>query len=110
MAEAFFNRLSRTEKAVSAGTSPDPGIHPQTVQIMDEMGIDVRQQKPKLLTEDMMEHAQKIIVMDSEVLSAIPPKYLQKVENWNVEKLLRKPIEHARKVRDSIKEKVCQMA
>jgi len=53
-----------------------------------------------------MKKAYKIIVMDSDVLKDIPPKYLQKTENWKIGKLLRKPIENARKIRDSIKRKV----
>jgi protein-tyrosine-phosphatase len=106
MAEAFFNHLSKKEKAISAGTAPDKKIHPQTTQIMSEVGIDVSQQKPKLLTESMMKKAYKIIVMDSDILKDIPPKYLQKTESWRIGKLLGKPIEHARKIRNSIKRKV----
>jgi protein-tyrosine-phosphatase len=51
MAEAFFNYVSRNERAISAGTMPDETIHPWTAQIMSEVGIEMYQQKPKLLNE-----------------------------------------------------------
>lgn len=54
MAETFFNSLSKTGKAISAGTNPDKEIHPWTIQVMKEIGIDVTQQKPKLLTDGLI--------------------------------------------------------
>lgn len=106
MAEAFFNHLSKTGKAISAGTEPDERIHPWTVQVMKEAGIDVSQQKPKLLTNELMEKADKIIVLDSDLLENILPDYLSKVDNWSIEKLLEKHIEQIREIRDQIKRKV----
>ena len=54
---AFFNNLSKTWKAISAGTKPDDNIHPYTIQVMKEVGVDVSKQKPKLLTREMIEKA-----------------------------------------------------
>jgi len=93
-------------QALSAGVKPDEKIHPWTIQVMQEVGINVSQQKPKPLTEDLMKKADKIIVMDSDLLKDIPKQYLSKVENWRIEKLLGKSIEDVRKIRDIIKEKI----
>ena len=109
MAEAFFNFLSKRGKAISAGTSPDKEIHPWTIQLMREVGIDVAHQKPKLLTEELIRKADKIIIMDSDMLENIPSENLSKVENWQIEKLLGKPIERVREIRDKIKERVEQL-
>lgn len=106
MAEAFFNSLSERAKAESAGTNPDEKIHPWTIQVMKEVGIDVSQKKPRPLTDKLMQKADKIIVMDSKLLENVPSEYLAKSENWQIEGLLRKPIEEVRKIRDEIKEKV----
>jgi len=91
---------------MSAGTNPDEKIHPWTVEVMKEIQIDVSQKKPRLLTFEMLEKADKVIVMDSEVLKEIPPKYLSKVEDWKIGKLLGKSIEEIREIRDEIKKKV----
>jgi len=109
MAEVFFNSLSKTGKAISAGTNPDKEIHPWTIQVMKEIGIDVSQQKPKLLTDRLMKKANRIIVMDSDLLKNIPFEYLSKLESWQIEKLLGKPIEQIRKIRDQIKKRVEQL-
>ena len=109
IAEAFFNHISKTRRATSAGTLPDRKIDPRTVQIMDEVGIDVRYQKPKPLTEDLMKNAHRIIVMDASAMNKIPTAYLQKTENWKVEGLLGKSMDHSRKIRGYIKKRIYEM-
>ena len=109
MAEAFFNKLSKIGKATSAGINPDKKIHPWTIQVMEEVGMDVSKQKTKLLTDELMKGADKIILMDSDVLENIPEEHLSKVENWKIEKLLGKPIEEVRRIRDQIRKKVEQL-
>jgi len=109
MAEAFFNSLSKRGKAISAGTNPDKEIHPWTIQLMREVGIDVVHQKPKLLTDELIRKADKIIIMDSDLLEDIPSENLSKLENWQIEKLLGKPIERVREIRDEIRERIEQL-
>lgn len=106
MAEAFLNHLSKIKRAISAGTKPDDKIHPWTMQLMKDVGIDISQQKPKLLTNKLMNKADKIIVMDSELLNSIPQKYLPKIEEWKIEKVFGKLIEQVREIRDQIKKRV----
>jgi arsenate reductase len=109
MAEAFFNTFSRKMKVRSAGTKPDDKIHPWTVQLMKEVEIDVSQQKPKLLTNKLMNKADKIIVMDSELLNNIPKKYLPKTEEWKIEKVFGKSMKQVRKIRNQIEKRVEQL-
>jgi protein-tyrosine-phosphatase len=105
MAEAFFNKLSKTWKATSAGTKPDSNVHPYTVQLMKEVGVDVSRRKPKPLTKKMMEEAEKIITMGCGV-NVIPISYQPKVENWTIEELRGKSLEKVREIRDQIRREV----
>lgn len=105
MAEAFFNNLSKTWKAISAGTKPDDNIHPYTIRVMKEVGVDVSKQKPKLLTRKMMEKTDKIITMGCGA-DVCPASYLPKIEDWAIEEPYRKPIDKVREIRDQIKGKV----
>jgi len=105
MAEAFFNKLSKNWRAVSAGINPDKKIHPLTLEVMEEVGIDVSKQKPKKAAVKMMEEADKIVIMGVGT-DVIPEKYLHKVERWEIEEPYRKPIVKIREIRDQIKEKV----
>lgn len=105
MAEAFFNCLTKKNKAISAGIDPDEKIHPWTIKIMKELKIDVSKQKPKLLTNDLMEKAFRIIILDHRVPKIIPKRYAKKTEIWRVGRLANKPIEKVRIIRDRIKKR-----
>ena len=108
MAEAFFNKLSKTWKAISAGTKPDDNIHPYTIRVMKEVGVDVSKQKPKMLTREMIEKADKIITLGCGA-DVCPASYLPKVEDWAIEEPYGKPIDKVREIRDQIKGKVEKM-
>lgn len=109
MAEAFFNSLSKMGKAISAGTKPDEQIHPWTIQVMKEVGIEVSQQKAKWLTSELMKKADKIIIMDPDLSKDIPPEYLSKLEVWQIDKLLGKSMQLIKEIRDQIKTRVEQL-
>lgn len=109
MAEAFFNSSSKIGKAISAGTKPDEQIHPWTIQIMKKVGIEVNQQKTKLLNFELMKNADKIIIMDPDLSKNVPPEYLSKMEVWQTDKLLGKSIEQIKEIRDQIKTRVEQL-
>jgi protein-tyrosine-phosphatase len=67
MAEAFFNRLAKGRaKAISAGSQPADQVNPTVVKVMQEVDIDISQNKPRLLTLEMMEGIDKAITMGCE--------------------------------------------
>ncbi len=58
MAGAFFNQMAKGRAtAASAGTRPAAHKDEGVVEAMDEVGIDIRHQKPKMLTLEMLESA-----------------------------------------------------
>jgi arsenate reductase (thioredoxin) len=109
MAEGFYNHRSGEGRAVSAGIEPDKEIHPWTVQLMKETGIDVSGQKPKKLTGELMEEADRIVLLAPELLSDIPEHYLTKIEVWKIKPLAGKSIEKVREIREEINDKVKQL-
>ena len=109
IAEAFFNHFCNTAKAMSAGIEPDEKIHPWTIKVMNEVQINMKKHTPKQLTEELMNRADRIIFLDSDISEKIPRKYLSKEENWQIEELLGKSIDQVREIRDEIKEKVLQL-
>ena len=55
MAEGFFRKHAQEGyEPLSAGTKPTSQANPVVVQAMNEVGVDIKQQKPKDITEDMM--------------------------------------------------------
>jgi arsenate reductase (thioredoxin) len=106
MAEAFFEQTSKKWSAMSAGILPDRKIHPLTIEVMKEFGIDMSKRKPKKLTKRMLEDAYKVIAMDSQVIDQIPIEYHSKIENWRIASLLGRKRMHAERVRDDIRKRV----
>jgi len=109
MAEAFFEQVSKTWTAASAGIKPDEKIHPWTVEVMKEIGINMSQRRPKLLDSEMLKEADRIVAMDSDVVKQMPPEHLLRTENWNISPLLGKRMEEVKQIRDAIKKKVQQL-
>jgi arsenate reductase (thioredoxin) len=64
MAEGFFRKHApEGYEPISAGTKPTSQVNPVVVQTMNEVGVDIKQQKPKDITEDMMRNSTKMVNM-----------------------------------------------
>lgn len=112
MAEAFFNKITRTKEARSAGTEPAARVSQKAVTAMKEIGIDISMQKPTLLTKEMAERAEKVITMGCMDNASCPLFLLEdksKMKDWAIEDPRGKPVEKFREVRDTIKKKVEDM-
>jgi arsenate reductase len=106
MAEALFNQLARDKAAAtSAGTNPASRVNPIVVEAMREMGIDISYQKPKSLTLEMIEDADRVITMGCNVEKVCPASFVP-TEDWQLEDPERKPIEQVRQIRDKVKARV----
>ena len=108
MAEAFFNKLAGGKaQAYSAGTQPSDKVNPVVVEAMREAGINIGGNKPKALTMDMVEKAEKMITMGcgAEAEAVCPASFIE-TEDWALEDPKGKSLEQVRKIRDEIKERV----
>ncbi|MGO8797069.1 MAG: arsenate reductase ArsC [Candidatus Sulfotelmatobacter sp.] len=65
MAAALFNRHAdqRACLAVSAGTAPGDHVHPEVIEVMKEIGIDLSSARPQRLTKELAETASVLITM-----------------------------------------------
>lgn len=105
MAEAFFNKLSKTSKASSAGTKPTSSVNPIAIRVMKEVGIDMGRAKPKLLTLEMLEQADRVITMGCAVGDVCPGAIID-TEDWGIEDPAGKSIQKFREVRELVRRKV----
>jgi protein-tyrosine-phosphatase len=107
IAEAFAKHYGKGKiEAQSAGTMPSKEVNPIVVQVMREKGIDISNNKPKLINNQMVQEADKIIVMGCEAGGFCPAQLLNKVIDWGIEDPKGKPIEKVRQIRDEIEGKV----
>jgi arsenate reductase len=87
MAEGFFNQRYAPEgyRAISAGTRPVSQINPLAVQAMLEVGIDISNQKSKIITEDMIKNSEKSVNMGCIERTECPMLFINNVIDWGIE-------------------------
>ena len=106
MAKAFFNALADPTKAhaVSAGTAPGPRVHPEVLVAMAEVGIDLADVKPQLLTDELASGASMLVTMGcGEQCPAVPG--LRRAD-WPLEDPKGKGVDAVRAIRDEIEARV----
>ena len=111
MAEAFFNQLANGKaQALSAGTQPTDRVNPVMVKTMQEVGIDISGNKPKSLTMDMVEKADRMITMScgAEAEAVCPASFIE-TEDWALEDPKGKTLEQVRKIRDEIRNRMVKL-
>lgn len=110
MAEAFLNHFgSHDVEAISAGTVPGDRVQPNVVAAMRELGIDISQKKPKALTAEMLESADRVVTMGCSQEQACPAS-LVPVEDWELEDPHGQPLHKVRRIRDQIAARVKKLA
>jgi len=88
----------------SAGSAPADQVNPIAVEAMKEVGIDIANQSPKILTVDAVEASDVCITMGcGDVCPVFPGKrYL----DWTLDDPAGQGIEPVRVIRDEIKTRV----
>ena len=106
MAEAFLKHLGRGDtEAESAGTIPSEQVNPVVAEAMGEKGIDLSFSIPKLITQDMVDQADRVITMGCSIEEACPAVFVPS-EDWGLEDPAGEPLEKVRAIRDQIEWKV----
>jgi protein-tyrosine-phosphatase len=112
MAEAFARMHGLPGS--SAGTVPSARVNPVVIQAMKEKGIDLSQNLPKMLTNEMIENASLVVTMGCSVEEVCPRPMLAKMQkklvDWNLSDPKGKPIAEVRKIRDEIEERVIELS
>jgi arsenate reductase (thioredoxin) len=109
MAEAFLNQFAgRKAMASSAGTMPARQVDPNVVELMKEEEIDISSSKPRQLTDEMLQEADKVITMGCAVEEACPAIRVHS-EDWGLSDPKGKSKKEIRKIRDEIKDRVMKL-
>ena len=86
IAEGFFRRYNlQGYQTLSAGTRPASNVNPLAVQVMKEVGIDISNQRPKILTEDMIKQSSIKVNMGCIEKESCPTLFIHNVLDWNIE-------------------------
>ncbi len=109
MAEGFLQKYSQSFLASSAGTEPSSKLNPLAVQAMKEIGIDIVKQKPKLLSDDMIQSSFKVVNMGCMNKESCPSLFVDNVIDWSISDPKGKTMDEVREIRDQIKSEVLSL-
>jgi arsenate reductase (thioredoxin) len=105
MSQALFERAAGgRHTALSAGTTPGDAVHPEVIEVMSELGIDLSGRRPRGLTRELAEQADVVVTMGcGDECPYIPGKrYL----DWEIPDPKGRPVEEVRATRDEIARRV----
>ena len=88
----------------SAGSDPADTINPAVVVAMNEIGVDMTQEFPKPLTDEVVRAADVVITMGCGDACPIYPG--KKYEDWELDDPAGQGIDAVRKIRDDIDARV----
>jgi arsenate reductase (thioredoxin) len=109
MAAAFFTELADPAKAaaMSAGTRPGDRVHPEVVEVMGELGIDLTGQRPQKLTEQLATGAFLLVTMGCGDDCPYVPGL--KRNDWPLDDPKGRPLEQVRRIRDEVHNRVAAL-
>jgi arsenate reductase len=105
MSQALFEMAADGEHvARSAGTEPAAHVHPVVVTAMREVGVELGDRVPRVLTNELAQWADVVVTMGcGDACPVIPGK---RYIDWELQDPKDLPIEEVREIRDDIKQRV----
>jgi arsenate reductase len=108
MSAVLFERAAQDRhRALSAGTTPAERVHPEVVEVMRELDIDLADRMPQPLTRDLAEQADVVVTMGcGDECPYIPGK---RYVDWDLPDPKGRPIGEVRATRDDIAARVAAL-
>src|SRR5687767_7704257 len=108
MSQALFERAAAgRHTAASAGTTPAEQVHPEVVEVMSEVGIELAGRTPQLLDREAAERADVVVTMGcGDECPYIPGK---RYIDWDLPDPKGLPVEEVRSIRDEIARRISQL-
>lgn len=109
MSRAFFERIAgEGHDSRSAGTTPADRIHPEVVEAMRELDIDLADRMPRKLSNADAEWADVVVTMGcGDECPYIPGK---RYIDWELPDPKGRPLDEVRATRDDIERRVTELA
>jgi len=107
MAQALYERLGG--EARSAGSRPERVLHPEVVEALAEVGLDVSTRQPKAIDAADVEWADVVVTMGcgEDACPVLPGK---RYVDWNLPDPIGRPLPEVRALRDDIARRVAELA
>jgi arsenate reductase (thioredoxin) len=109
MSQALFERAAGgRHTAASAGTTPAERVHPEVIDVMRELDVDLADRTPQRLTTELAEQADVVVTMGcGDECPYIPGK---RYIDWDLRDPKGLPADEVRRIRDDIAGRVALLA
>lgn len=109
MAAAFFGafRSPTAPEALSAGTQPAEKVHPEVVEVMKELGLDLSRARPRKLDEGLAQEAGLLVTMGCGDKCPYVPGL--EIVDWPLKDPKGQGIEEVRRIRDEVRDRVADL-
>jgi arsenate reductase len=109
MSESLFTRVAGAgHDARSAGTQPAERVHPEVVEVMREVGIELADRRPQKLSPALTEWADVVVTMGcGDECPYVPGR---RYIDWDLPDPAGRPIDEVRATRDEISRRVAELA
>lgn len=113
MAEAILNDYATKHglavRASSAGTQAGTEINPAARAVVEELGISMQDQAPKLLTRSLVDSSDRVITMGCGVDAEACPARFVASDDWGLDDPAGQSTDEVRKIRDQIVDRIHQL-
>jgi arsenate reductase len=106
MSRALFESSVNDDRhqSRSAGTRPADHLHPEVIDVMEELGVDLRGERPKELTRELAEWADVVVTMGcGDACPYIPGK---RYIDWKLDDPAGRSPDDVRRARDEIRDRI----
>lgn len=105
MSQALFELAADgRHEASSAGTEPADHVHPVVVAAMHEVGVELSDRVPRVLTNELAQWADVVVTMGcGDACPVIPGR---RYIDWDLQDPKDLPLTKVREIRDDIKQRV----
>ena len=109
MASAFFNQIAdpKVAESLSAGLEPLQRVHPEVVQVMNEVGIDLSDVEPMALTGRIQTETHFAVTLGC--AESLPLFSADRRADWSFPDPKGQPLARVRQIRDEIRALVAEL-
>lgn len=105
IAQAFYER--RGGEGRSGGSEPAEAVHPEVVETMREVGVDLDGRRPRSLSREDVEWAELVVTMGcGDACPVLPGK---RYVDWELPDPAGAPLDEVRAVRDEIERRIAEL-
>ena len=106
MAQALYEHMGG--EARSAGSQPAPEVHPEVVEVMRELDVDLSERSPRGIEQEDVEWADVVVTMGcGDACPVLPGK---RYVDWNLPDPAMMTLDEVRALRDDVRRRVAELA